>query len=164
MPTRRRRSRIDNRGVGYPRGPLAIEGRPRLCNGPGAGARIPDATVDRDGMPSRLHEALATPRFHLLLCGPTAPWNARQLACVRERFDVVIDVHTISPERDTSALRDPDGVLLRRLGARPSAQYLIRPDGHVAYRSAGTDLGPVIEHLGRWLPGTASQPRRTVDG
>jgi hypothetical protein len=34
-----------------------------------------------------------------------------------------------------------------RLGVEGSAVYLVRPDGYVAYRCAGTDLGGVD----RWI-------------
>ena len=150
---------IGQLGVGYPGGALAIEGRPRLRHGPRAGSRVPDAPLHHDGMPCRLHEALATPRFHLLLCGPPQSWSRSQVSTVRRRFDGVVDVHEVSAEAVTHALHDPGGALLHQLGARPSAQYLIRPDGHVAYRSAGTDLHPVLRHLARWLPGTVSEGR-----
>jgi hypothetical protein len=58
--------------VRYPCGPAAVEGRPRLRRGPGAGQRLPDLPVLADGVPRRLHHALDTPAFQLLLCGPRA--------------------------------------------------------------------------------------------
>jgi hypothetical protein len=33
-----------------------------------------------------------------------------------------------------------------------TAHYLIRPDGHVGYRAAGTDLDGLQQYLNRWLP------------
>ena len=145
--------------VRYPRGALAIEGRPRPRDGPRAGSRMPDARLIRGRTPCRLHDALATPRFHLLLCGPPKCWSRSQISAMRQRFDGVVDVHEIGAEAGVDALHDPSGELLHQLGARPSAQYLVRPDGHVAYRSAGADLGPVVGHLARWLPGAVSQGR-----
>lgn len=59
--------------VRYPRGLAAVEGSPRLRRGPRAGHRLPDASLLRDQVPCRPHEALATPAFHLLLCGPRLP-------------------------------------------------------------------------------------------
>ena len=35
-----------------------------------------------------------------------------------------------------------------------TAHYLIRPDGHVGYRAAGTDLDGLQRHLAHWLPHT----------
>lgn len=152
---------IGQLGVGYPAGALAIEGRPRLRRGPRAGSRMPDAPLTHDGVPCRLHDALAAPQFHLLLCGPPQRRRPSQVSSVRRRFDGLVHVHEIGAEAVTHALRDPSGTLLRRLGACPGAQYLIRPDGHVAYRSGGTDLGHVLLHLARWLPGAGGEGRRT---
>ena len=147
---------IGQLGVGYPSGALAIEGHPRLRRGPLPGARMPDAPLRPDGMHCRLHEALATPRFHLVLCGPPQIWDKPQLAALKQRFDDLMDVHEVNTEFVAGGLRDPDGALLDQLGAHPNAQYLIRPDGHVAYRSADADLAPVAQHLARWLPGASA--------
>jgi hypothetical protein len=48
------------------------------------------------------------------------------------------------------ALVDDSGVAFARLGVRESAQYLVRPDGYVAYRCGGNDLGGVRQYLERW--------------
>jgi hypothetical protein len=40
-----------------------------------------------------------------------------------------------------------------------TAHYLIRPDGHIGYRAAGTDLDGLQRYLARWLPGTAAAHR-----
>jgi hypothetical protein len=47
---------------------------------------------------------------------------------------------------------------LVRLGAADAAHYLVRPDGHVAYRAAGTDLDGLQHHLARWLPSPTPHP------
>jgi flavin-dependent dehydrogenase len=44
---------------------------------------------------------------------------------------------------------------LARLGVGEVAHYLVRPDGHLGYRAAGTDLGGLERYLARWLPGPA---------
>jgi len=52
-------------------------------------------------------------------------------------------------------LVDTSGEVLSRLGVRgaqDSAQYLVRPDGHVGFRCAGRDLGALTMYLDRWLP------------
>jgi hypothetical protein len=61
---------IGQQWVRYPRGLAAVDGLPKLRRGPGAGHRLPDLLLLRDQVPCRLHQALATPAFHLLLCGP----------------------------------------------------------------------------------------------
>jgi hypothetical protein len=33
-----------------------------------------------------------------------------------------------------------------------TAQYLIRPDGHIGYRCGGTDLNGLQRYLTRWFP------------
>jgi hypothetical protein len=44
-----------------------------------------------------------------------------------------------------------DGVAARRLGLRGSGWLLVRPDGHVAARGAGTDLSAAERYLSRSL-------------
>jgi hypothetical protein len=43
---------------------------------------------------------------------------------------------------------------LRRLGLGPNdtAHYLVRPDGYIGFRAAGTDLAGLHAYLRRWLP------------
>jgi hypothetical protein len=47
-------------------------------------------------------------------------------------------------------LTDTDG-LLARLAAERGAQYLVRPDGYVAYRCAGAELEGVTRYLAAWF-------------
>jgi hypothetical protein len=42
---------------------------------------------------------------------------------------------------------DVGGQALARLGVEQTAHYLIRPDGHVGYRAAGTDPDGLQRHL-----------------
>jgi hypothetical protein len=44
-------------------------------------------------------------------------------------------------------------VALARLGVRRTGHYLVRPDGHIAYRAADTDLRGLGRWLAGWLPG-----------
>jgi hypothetical protein len=46
---------------------------------------------------------------------------------------------------------DKEGTALAMLGVDSTAQYLIRPDGHIAFRCAGTDLASVGDYLRRWF-------------
>ena len=142
----------------YPRGPAAVEGLPRLRRGPGAGHRLPDAPLRRDQVPCRLHQALATPAFQLLLCGPPDAWDRQRLAGLQARDGSLVAVHRLGGEPSPGALCDPGGAALARLGARNGAQYLVRPDGHVGYRCAGFDLDGLERHLAQLLPGGGRQP------
>ena len=52
--------------------------------------------------------------------------------------------------------------MLRRLDltVNDTAQYLVRPDGHVGYRAGGTDLTELSRYLDRWLPAPPPDPAR----
>jgi len=97
--------------------------------------------------------------FRLLLCGPADAWDAAAMEAVGDRWGGLVRVHRLALQPGPGVLHD-DGTLLRRLGLgsapRTAAQYLVRPDGHVGYRAAGTDLAGLQAHLGRWLPGAAA--------
>jgi hypothetical protein len=47
---------------------------------------------------------------------------------------------------------------LARLGVKQTAHYLIRPDGHIAFRAASTDLQGLQRHLAHWLPNATPHP------
>jgi FAD binding domain/Aromatic-ring hydroxylase, C-terminal len=126
-------------------------GAPRA--GPRAGDRLPDARIVRDGRPSWLHQALTAPAFHLLLCGPATGWPVDRVAVMRERHGALLAVHrlTLDAEATPGILLDPSGQALARLGAQKATQYLVRPDGHIGYRSGGTDTLGAERYLARWL-------------
>jgi 2-polyprenyl-6-methoxyphenol hydroxylase-like FAD-dependent oxidoreductase len=145
--------------IGYRRSPGVQEGRPALRRGPRAGDRLPDARIARDGQSCWLGEALAAPSFHLLLCGPVGEWHASQLTTLRRRWPDTLAIHHLTREAPTpGALQDLDGQVFARLGVDGTAQYLVRPDGHIGYRSGGDDLAGLQRYLTRWLPTTATRP------
>jgi 2-polyprenyl-6-methoxyphenol hydroxylase-like FAD-dependent oxidoreductase len=141
--------------VGYRRSAIVEEGHPRPRRGPRAGDRLPDARVVRDGQPCWLQEALAAPRYHLLLCGPVDGWDGEQLTAVQARYGGLVAVHRLTRAPAPEALHDADGQALVRLGIRPAeaAHYLVRPDGHIGFRGGGSDLRALQRHLAHWLPG-----------
>ena len=144
---------IGQQWIRYPRGLAAVEGLPKLRRGPRAGHRLPDLLLVRDQVSCRLHQALARPGFHLLLCGPRRHWDLRRLIRLQERYGSLAVVHRLGTDPLPGQLSDPSGAALARLGARNGAQYLVRPDGHVGYRCAGFDLTGLERHLARLLPG-----------
>jgi 2-polyprenyl-6-methoxyphenol hydroxylase-like FAD-dependent oxidoreductase len=149
---------ISQLGIGYRHSPAVQDGRPAPRRGPRAGDRLPDARVARDGQECWLGEALAQPGFHLLLCGHPGDWDPGQLAAVRARHAGTLAVHHLSREAAPGALHDIDGQAFARLGVADTAHYLIRPDGHVGYCCAGTDLDGLQRYLSRWLPNAARRP------
>jgi aminoglycoside-2''-adenylyltransferase len=78
-----------------------------------------------------------------ILSRPTEPFPLRATSSLDPGLAVVVS--DWSPSTWT-------GQALRRLGVIDAAQYLVRPDGHVGYRSRGSNLAGLQQHLARWLP------------
>lgn len=131
------------------------EGDPRLQRGPRAGDRLPDAPVLRDGREVYLQDAVSAPSFHLLLCGPTQSWNTEACVELSRRDRRPVTLHYLTRQPTPGALVDERGHAFTLLAVDDAAQYLIRPDGHIAYRCAGSDLRGVAGYLDRWLPSQA---------
>jgi hypothetical protein len=55
-----------------------------------------------------------------------------------------------------AALVDEHGALLAKLHVRDGAQYLIRPDGHIAFRCRTTDLTAIERYLADWFAAGAA--------
>jgi hypothetical protein len=140
--------------IGYRHSPAVQEGHPGLRRGPRAGDRLPDARLARDGQGCWLGAALVGPSFQLLLCGPVGDWHPSQLTTLGHRYPDTLTVHHLTATATAGALHDLDGQLLARLGVDGSAQYLIRPDGHIGYRCGGDDLAGLQRYVARWLPTT----------
>jgi 2-polyprenyl-6-methoxyphenol hydroxylase-like FAD-dependent oxidoreductase len=155
---------VSELGIKYRGSPLSVEGRPRLRTGPRAGDRVPDGPIDRGNQPGWLHEALSGPRLHLLLSGPVDGWDPAGVEAAVARVHDLVAVHHLTGDPAPSAgidgdvLYDADGGLLRRLGHGRPAQYLVRPDSHIGYRCAGTDLGGLTSYLARLLPPRPAPP------
>ncbi|HEX7049851.1 MAG TPA: FAD-dependent monooxygenase [Longimicrobiales bacterium] len=156
MASRSRRARlfrfISQLGIRYRRSPLSREAEPRLRRGPLAGDRLPDAELTRDGHPTSLQRETAGPRLHLLLCGAPEAWDDAPVPTLRAHFGDLLAVHRLTRTPAPGALVDPAGTAFARLGIETAAQYLVRPDGHIAFRCAGTDLEALRRYLERWFP------------
>jgi 2-polyprenyl-6-methoxyphenol hydroxylase-like FAD-dependent oxidoreductase len=140
--------------INYRRSPAVREGEPALKRGPKAGDRFPDTRIaSDDGQPGWLQAALAAPSFHLVLCGRADGWDEEHLGALQQRYRGLLAVRRLARDAAPGALHDPDGQAFARLGVDGAAQYLVRPDGHVGYRSGGTDLWGVERYLAHWLPG-----------
>jgi 2-polyprenyl-6-methoxyphenol hydroxylase-like FAD-dependent oxidoreductase len=135
--------------ISYRRSPLSAEGPGAPGAGPRAGDRLPDAPLDGatpDG--ETLHDLVAAPGFHVLLCGPPAAWPESAAAALGETATLegqgLLHVHRL--DRGTRG----HAVALARLGIREEpAALLVRPDGHLGYRG-GPDLAGLRAHLDRY--------------
>lgn len=144
--------------VRYRSSPITHEGAPPLRHGPMAGDRLPDAALTREGRSVSLQRELSGPSLHLLLCGPVRAWDPGQLSTLREHLGTLLATHHLASEPSTVTLADESGEALVRLGVEQEGHYLVRPDGHVAYRAAGTDLEPMARWLHEWVIGPEPLP------
>ena len=117
--------------VGYPHSPAVQNGG--AVRRPAAGDRLPDAPTGS----TSLHALVHPPGFHLLLWGPpyADPPRLTQAA---------ITVHRLEHSETAQ----------QRLHLRDTAQVLVRPDGHIAYRADSRDPTGLRTYLDRWLPGS----------
>lgn len=136
--------------IHYRNSPIVTEGKPRLAAGPKAGDRLPDAPLTRDGRPTYLQQELSGPFYHLLLCGESDGWDGDGLANLTDRYADILRAYRLGrPTGKQSGLVDPSGAAFRRLGVGDAAQYLVRPDGYIAFRCAGRDLAGIGGFLAR---------------
>lgn len=151
---------ISQLAIRYRGSPLSQEGSHPPRRGPRAGDRLPDAAILHDGRSTTLHGCLARPGWQLLLCGPSDAWPVSQVTPVRDAYPELVTIHYLSTTQAPGVLHDPDGHALRRLGLplRDAAAYLIRPDGHIGYRSGGPDLAGLHTYFRRWLPPISAPP------
>jgi 2-polyprenyl-6-methoxyphenol hydroxylase-like FAD-dependent oxidoreductase len=138
--------------IHYRSSPAVREGKPSLGSGVKAGSRLPDAAVTRHGEPAFLQEELAGPGLHLLLCGDSAGWDRDRLDALASRYGAFFTCFTLGRTADEGDdLVDESGDAFRRLGVDDFAQYLVRPDGYIAFRCGGQDLRAVAEYLDEWF-------------
>jgi 2-polyprenyl-6-methoxyphenol hydroxylase-like FAD-dependent oxidoreductase len=141
---------VSELGIRYRRSPLTREARPRLCAGPRAGDRLPDARLTADGQIVSLQRAAVGPGFSLLLCGDAERWDRQRINLLVQRYRLV-KTAVVSNLHSPGVLVDEEGTVLLLLGARKGAQYLMRPDGYVAFRCAGYDLEALERYLAEGL-------------
>jgi 2-polyprenyl-6-methoxyphenol hydroxylase-like FAD-dependent oxidoreductase len=146
---------VSELGIRYRHSPLSSDGANPPRHGPKAGDRLPDATLVHDGQRHTLHSVVASPGWHLLLCGPTSAWP-EEIANIADKYRPgLLTVHHLSAEKAPGVLSDPDGTAVRRLGlnTRQPALYVVRPDGHIGFRAGGPDEADLARYLDRWLGG-----------
>ena len=141
---------VSELGIRYRKSPAVAEGEPRLRKGPRPGDRLPDAEVLVNGRFTYLQQALAGPHLALLLCGDSRQWNSRELDRLRERYGRVMATHCLTSRGSDGPLVDEKGHAFARLGVQHTAQYLVRPDGYIAFRSAGRTFEQLDRYLADW--------------
>jgi len=145
---------VSELAISYRRTPAVAEARPKLRSGPRAGDRLPDVRIERDGRSTFLQQELAGTRFQLLLCGQAESWDAASIKNLAERFEGLLAVRRLTREGDgPDMLVDVSGDAFDRLGVRAAAdgaQYLVRPDGYIAFRCGGRGLEAVASYLACW--------------
>jgi 2-polyprenyl-6-methoxyphenol hydroxylase-like FAD-dependent oxidoreductase len=152
---------VSELGIRYRKSAAVVEGHPRLARGPRAGDRLPDLAVQAAGTPTSLHRLVDARALDLLLCGATRRWDACAIRDVTARLGDAIRVRHLGPDGADPAVGDGhvvDTHVLHTLGVddrAATAQYLVRPDGYIAFRCAGDDLTALDTYLRRWYPGAA---------
>ncbi|GAA4571593.1 hypothetical protein GCM10023176_32620 [Micromonospora coerulea] len=134
-----------------------------LRNGPGPGDRAPDAGgLDRQGVghPLRLHELTGGTKHTLLVYADGSADEGlgtavgKLCADVRRQASGQIDVYLLlSPDAraprllDPPVVRDAAGEFRAAYGLTGAALYLVRPDGHVGFRSQPIDADALSKNL-----------------
>ncbi|MDQ6634430.1 MAG: FAD-dependent monooxygenase [Gemmatimonadota bacterium] len=148
---------VSQTGIRYGNSALSTDGPGAAQLGRGAprpGDRAPDVKL---GAQRRLFELLRGPEFRLLLFAGDAALLVEQLAAlaadVEARHGSVVKAvllrHTASHIRFGEI--DESAAAHRRYGAQRGAIYLIRPDGHIAFRGAPSDGDALRATLAHWL-------------
>jgi 2-polyprenyl-6-methoxyphenol hydroxylase-like FAD-dependent oxidoreductase len=141
---------VSELGIRYRKSPAVAEGEPRLKKGPRSGDRLPDSEVRVNGRSTYLQQALAGPHLALLLCGDSRHWDARELDRLRQGYGRLLAMHYLNASGSDGSLVDEKGHAFARLGVRQTAQYLVRPDGYIAFRSAGRSFEQLERYLADW--------------
>jgi 2-polyprenyl-6-methoxyphenol hydroxylase-like FAD-dependent oxidoreductase len=141
-------------------------GKTRFAAGPRPGEEAIDAKpLLHENRPTTLFELLRGPK-HTLLLFPGADHEAKswhrlaELAqSVESSLNDLINIYFVaieaggavpsSPESHARLILDPERSLHYRYGAETECLYLIRPDGHVGYRSEPAAAGALHDYLER---------------
>jgi len=150
---------VSQLGIRYRESPAVTEGNPPLEAGPRAGDRLPDVELLREGRSVWLQQEVIGPRLALLLCGRADAWSAGDVERLRAAYPALLSVYFLDRvvrQTDANTLTDERGGALEKLGVREAAQYLVRPDGYVAFRCAGRALDGLERYLAAWYTPAAS--------
>ena len=159
VTSRERRARgfriVSQLAIRYRRSTIVSEGSPGIEGGPKAGDRFPDAPVTVGDRSTWLQRELRGPKFHLLLCGPLESWDDAGVAQIERTYGDLLSVRHLVRCGPAPQIADATGAAHALLCVRAGAQYLVRPDGYIGYRSAGLDIGGAARYLAQLLTASA---------
>ena len=166
LPVLRKRAArfVSQTGIRYRQSGLSVEahGSSRLdSHAPHAGDRAPDVELG----PSRwLAELLHGPQHTLLLFAASSTALLERFATMRDeiaaRYGSLVSpvIVRLDPAHPAIGEVDRRGAAHARYGAEQGAIYLVRPDGYIAFRGAGTDVEVLRATLRqRFIVGTAAR-------
>ena len=144
---------ISQLSINYRGSPLSVDRRAAPRNSPRAGDRLPDAPVLAAGGATSLHSLTSTPGWHLLQCGTVAEPTPSD-GYVAD----MLTTHRLGTGGSPADYELSDAAM-RRLGlaATDHANYLVRPDGHIGYRTDSSDTTDLTAYLRHWLPATGDR-------
>ena len=142
--------------IGYRPSPLSVDGTAAPRRGPRAGDRLPDAPVLKAGVTMSLHSLTSGPGWHLLRCGTLG----EPMSIEDDDLADALTTHDLGTA-GSRADYQLSNTASHRLGltATDHAVYLVRPDGHIGYRSGSSDATELAAYLRRWLPATGDRRR-----
>ncbi|MFI9388066.1 FAD-dependent monooxygenase [Kutzneria sp. NPDC052558] len=118
------------------------------------GRRVPHYTLLRNGSESSPLD-LVEGRFTLFAGEDGGPWADAARSAARLR-GLPLQAFRVTTGLDAGAteLRDPMGMWSKSAGTGPDGAFLVRPDGHIAWRTAveagpeaATDIGAVLDTI-----------------
>jgi 2-polyprenyl-6-methoxyphenol hydroxylase-like FAD-dependent oxidoreductase len=137
---------VSQTGIRYRTSPISVEahGASRLASSaPRAGDRAPDVEL---GPSHWLAELLHGPRHTLLLLAGRSTALLERFATMSEEIEARYGslvrpvIVRLDPAHPAIGEVDRHGAAHARYGAEQGAIYLVRPDGYIAFRGAGTDV------------------------
>jgi hypothetical protein len=150
--------------LSYPDSPLNAESGSGWRDAPAPGDRAREADVLIGGERGRIHDVLRGTR-HTVLLFTGLDDHARpavELCRIAERtertYPELVKARVVSAERfsdHAATLGDPDRSAHRQYGVERASAFVIRPDGHLAYRGHPIDADALVADLAARLPGAS---------